>query len=112
MKDEAISRQAAIDAMSNALERVFPEHRAIAERTMNKLPSVSTENPNTSEIEKKCDRINSLASVLPYAPHREIQELLCEIMDLCKVESEEISDRNLKMWKEIFAEERRRKERK
>ena len=42
-----------------------------------------------AEIEPKCDRINSLASVLPYAPHREIQELLCEIMDLCKAESEE-----------------------
>lgn len=36
------------------------------------------------EIESKCDRINSLASVLPYTAHREIQELLCEIMDLCK----------------------------
>ena len=33
------------------------------------------------EIEPKCDRINSLASVLPYTAHREIQELLCEIMD-------------------------------
>jgi hypothetical protein len=42
-----------------------------------------------SDIEPKCDRINSLASVLPYTAHREIQELLCEIMDLCK-ESEEI----------------------
>lgn len=41
-----------------------------------------------SEIESKCDRINSLASVLPYTAHREIQELLCEIMDLCKAESE------------------------
>ena len=40
------------------------------------------------EIEPKCDRINSLASVLPYTAHREIQELLCEIMDLCKAESE------------------------
>ena len=40
------------------------------------------------EIESKCDRINSLASVLPYTAHREIQELLCEIMDLYKVESE------------------------
>ena len=37
-----------------------------------------------AEIEPKCDRINSLASVLPYTAHREIQELLCEIMDLCK----------------------------
>ena len=43
-----------------------------------------------AEIEPKCDRINSLASVLPYAAHREIQELLCEIMDLCKVESEDV----------------------
>ena len=42
-----------------------------------------------AEIEPKCDRINSLASVLPYTAHREIQELLCEIMDLCKVESED-----------------------
>ena len=37
-----------------------------------------------AEIESKSDRINSLASVLPYTAHREIQELLCEIMDLCK----------------------------
>lgn len=35
-----------------------------------------------AEIEPKCDRINSLVSVLPYTAHREIQELLCEIMDL------------------------------
>ena len=42
-----------------------------------------------TEIEPKCDRINSLASVLPYTAHREIQELLCEIMALCKAESEE-----------------------
>ena len=34
-----------------------------------------------AEIEPKCDRINSLASVLPYTAHREIQELLCEIID-------------------------------
>lgn len=43
-----------------------------------------------AEIEPKCDRINSLASVLPYTAHREIQELLCKIMDLCKAESEEV----------------------
>ncbi len=41
-----------------------------------------------AEIEPKCNRINSLASILPYTAHREIQELLCEIMDLCKAESE------------------------
>lgn len=42
-----------------------------------------------AEIEPKCDRINSLASVLPYTAHREIQELLCEIMNLCKAEGED-----------------------
>lgn len=42
-----------------------------------------------AEIEPKCDRINSLASLLPYTAHREIQELLCEIVDLCKAESED-----------------------
>jgi len=41
-----------------------------------------------AEIEPKCDRINSLASALPYTAHREIQELLCEIMDLCKTVQE------------------------
>lgn len=45
--------------------------------------------PILDKIEPKCDRINSLASVLPYTAHREIQELLCEIMDLCKAESED-----------------------
>ena len=56
------------------------------------LPSVTPQEPILdkirAEIEPKCDRINSLASVLPYTAHREIQELLCEIMDLCKTESE------------------------
>lgn len=33
-----------------------------------------------AEIEKKCDRINSIASILSYPRHREIQELLCEIL--------------------------------
>lgn len=42
-----------------------------------------------AKIEPKCDRINSLASVLPYTAHREIQEVLCEIMDLCKAEGGE-----------------------
>lgn len=35
---------------------------------------------DSAEIEKKCDRINSIASVLSYPQHREIQELLCEIL--------------------------------
>lgn len=34
------------------------------------------------------------------------------IVEADKEESEEISDQNLKMWEEIFAEERRREERK
>jgi len=42
-----------------------------------------------AEIEKKCDRINSIASVLSYSQHREIQELLCEILDNIGKGSEE-----------------------
>ena len=43
-----------------------------------------------AEIKKKCDRINSIASVLSYSQHREIQELLCEILaSIGKAESEE-----------------------
>ena len=43
-----------------------------------------------AEIEKKCDRINSIASILSYPQHREIQELLCEILaSIGKAESEE-----------------------
>ena len=43
-----------------------------------------------AEIEKKCDRINSIASVLSYPRHSEIQELLCEILDsIGKAESED-----------------------
>lgn len=56
------------------------------------LPSVTPQEPILgkirAEIEPKCDRINSLASVLPYTAHREIQELLCDIMDLCKADKE------------------------
>jgi hypothetical protein len=42
-----------------------------------------------AEIESKCDRINSLASILRYPTHREIQELLCDILKLLQAESEE-----------------------
>ena len=43
-----------------------------------------------AEIEKKCDRINSIASVLSYPQHRGIQELLCEIIaSIGKAESED-----------------------
>lgn len=37
--DDCISRQDAIDAMSNALIRVFPEHENIAKKTIGVLPS-------------------------------------------------------------------------
>ena len=38
-----IDRQAAIDAMSELLKRVFPEHRQIAEKCLKALPSVTPE---------------------------------------------------------------------
>lgn len=37
--DELISRQAAIDAVSDALKGVFVEHLDIAEKLLDKLPS-------------------------------------------------------------------------
>ena len=40
-------------------------------------------------VEDKCDRINSLASALSYLPHREIQELMCDIMFLIELEQGE-----------------------
>ena len=39
--EDAISREEAINEMSNALKRVFVEHRDIAEKAMNKLPPVT-----------------------------------------------------------------------
>ena len=51
---------------------------------VNGIPLDEVFNKIKAEIEPKCDRINSLARVLPYTAHREIQELLCEVMDLCK----------------------------
>jgi len=41
--NDLISRQAAIDAMSESLKRVFPEHRQIAEKCLNVLPSAQPE---------------------------------------------------------------------
>lgn len=43
MKDDSISRQAAIDAMDEALTRVFVEHRDIAEKVINKISSAQPE---------------------------------------------------------------------
>ena len=42
MKD-LIERQKAIEAMSESLKRVFPEHRQIAEKCLNVLPSAQPE---------------------------------------------------------------------
>ena len=41
--NDLISRQAAIEAMSESLKRVFPEHRQIAEKCLNVLPSAQPE---------------------------------------------------------------------
>lgn len=37
-------------------------------------------------VESKCDRINSISSVLGYVAHREIQELMCDILYLIELE--------------------------
>ena len=62
----------------------YEEHKMVLEL----LEQESVLDKIRAEIEPKCDRINSLASALPYTAHREIQELLCEIMDLCKTVQE------------------------
>lgn len=41
--NDLISRQDAIDAMSESLKRVFPEHRQIAEKCLGVLPSAQPE---------------------------------------------------------------------
>ena len=38
---DLVERQKAIEAMSESLKRVFPEHRQIAEKCLNALPSVT-----------------------------------------------------------------------
>ena len=45
MSKDTIYRQDAIDAMSESLKRVFPEHRQIAEKCLNVLPSAQLERP-------------------------------------------------------------------
>lgn len=45
-----------------------------------------------AEIKEKCDRIDDIAraNIYQYAPHREIQDLLCEILaSIDKAESED-----------------------
>ena len=93
--EDAVSRQAVLDAITaNCIwENEYNLTSSRIKNVVEKLPPVTPKPLDTvldkiwAEIEPKCDRINSLASVLPYTAHREIQELLCEIMDLCKAES-------------------------
>lgn len=40
-------------------------------------------------VEDKCDKINSLSSVLSYLPHREIQEIMCDILFLIELDKEQ-----------------------
>ena len=96
---DVISRQAVLDTISELNAISFYEAQEDSKdcyyeirNAIDNLPSVNPQpcdDAIRAEIEQKCDRINSLASVLPYTTHREIQELLCEIMDLCKAESED-----------------------
>lgn len=105
--EDAVSREAALSALSELPhEYKTKEQRArtggiaACQVIISELPRVTPKPLDSvldkirAEIEPKCDRINSLASVLPYTAHREIQELLCEIMDLCKAESEDKEGEN------------------
>ena len=95
---DLISRQAVIDTISELNAISFYEAQEDSKdcyyeirNAIDNLPSVNPQpcdDAIRAEIEPKCDRINSIASVLPYTAHREIQELLCEIMDLPSVEQE------------------------
>jgi len=98
--EDAISREAVLNGLTSIARS---KAKSDAQKSMmgraiffvEQLPPVTPKpldnvlNEIRTDIEPKCDRINSLASVLPYTAHREIQELLCEIMNLCKTESED-----------------------
>lgn len=47
-------------------------------------------------VEDKCDRINSLSSTLRYLPHREIQELMCDILFLIDLQGENTTLEDIK----------------
>ena len=92
--DDTISRKAVDDLSKELVHTTRDKADFLCNfwEGLQKLPSVNPQpcdDAIRAEIEQKCDRINSIASVLPYTAHREIQELLCEIMDLCKAESED-----------------------
>ena len=88
MAIKALDEEPTDDYFRKMAEVVISQLRTDRDRLEDELAKLEQE-PILDKIEPKCDRINSIASVLPYTAHREIQELLCEIMDLCK-ESEEI----------------------
>ena len=60
--DDLISRQAAIEAMSESLKRVFPEHRQIAEKCLNVLPSAQETHEERTETHA-CDLISRQAAI-------------------------------------------------
>ena len=71
------AKQAFDEAISNDLKGCYYDHGGVIGKAIqNGIPLDDVK----AEIEKKCDRINSIASVLSYSQHREIQELLCEIL--------------------------------
>lgn len=83
-----MTREEAIDIINSCVQADTEEVNEALDMAVEALEQEPTLDKIRAEIEPKCDRINSLASVLQYTAHREIQELLCEIMDLCKTESE------------------------
>ena len=78
--------------ISEGYKSAYQQGYSDAMRDFRKNPKTDVLDKIREEIEPKCDRINSVASVLPYTAHREIQELLCEIMDLFEPEESEGSD--------------------
>ena len=60
---DLIDRQAAIDAMSESLKRVFPEHRQIAEKCLNVLPSAQPKRTGKRTETHACDLISRQAAI-------------------------------------------------
>ena len=65
---DCISRQAAIEAMSESLKRVFPEHRQIAEKCLNVLPSAQPQ-PQWIPVSERLPEDDTLMLV-NYIDHR------------------------------------------
>lgn len=65
--------------MSELKTLAYSEH-------IEKLKSELKENGLHLSIKKRCDSINNECYGMNYIVHREIQELLCEILELIKIE--------------------------